>query len=101
MKSVALNNDNELTTPRIVASDINETTRLTSHYQKINHLHLVLTLTSDDSNLSPMVNIVDNAAIVLGRNVLNNPIKNYAFDGRVNLTLDDPHASNYISQSYS
>ena len=46
-----------------------------------------------------MVNIVDNAAIVLGRSALNNPIENYAFDGRVNLTQDDPHASNYISQT--
>ena len=54
-----------------------------------------------DSNLSPMINVVENAAIVLGRNVLNNPIKNYAFDGRVNLTLEDPHASTYISRNIS
>ena len=45
-----------------------------------------------------MINVVDNAAIVLGRSVLNDPVKNYAFDSRVNLTLEDPHASNYISQ---
>ena len=44
-----------------------------------------------------MINVVDNAAgIVLGRSALNNPIKNYAFDSRVNLTLEDPHASNYV-----
>ena len=42
---------------------------------------------------------MDNAAIVLGRNALNNPIENYAFDSRVNLTLEDPHSSNYISQT--
>ena len=30
---------------------------------------------------------------------MNNPIQDYAFDGRVNLTLEDPHASNYISQT--
>ena len=45
-----------------------------------------------------MVNIVDGAGIVLGRNVLNNPIENYAFDGRVNLSLEDPHASTYVSK---
>ena len=48
-----------------------------------------------------MVNVVDNAAIVLGRSALNNPIKNYAFDSRVNLTLEDPHVSNYISRNIS
>ena len=88
----------ELTTPRIVASDINETTRLTE-LPKNKSFTLGLTLTSDDSNLSPMVNVVDNAAIVLGRSALNNPIKNYAFDGRVNLGIEDPHASNYISRN--
>ena len=97
-ESVALNEDNELTSPRIVASDINETTRLTA-LPKNKSFTLGLTLTSDDSNLSPMINIVDNAAIVLGRNALNDPIENYAFDGRVNLTREDPHASNYISQT--
>ena len=97
-ESIALNEDNELTTPRIVASDINETTKLTS-LPKNKSFTLGLTLTTEDSNLSPMINIVDNAAIVLGRSALNNPIENYAFDGRVNLTQDDPHASNYISQT--
>ena len=98
-ESVSLNNDNELTSPRIVASDINETTRLTG-LPKNKSLTVGLTLSSEDSNLSPMVNIVD-AGLVLGRSALNNPIKNYAFDSRVNLTLEDPHTSNYISQNVS
>ena len=97
-ESVAINNDTNLTTPRIIASDINETTRLTG-LPKNKSLTLGLTLTTSDSNLSPMINIVDNAAIVLGRNALNNPIDNYAFDGRVNLLQEDPHVSNYISRT--
>ena len=92
-----MNEDNELTSPRIVASDVNESTRLTA-LPKNKSFTIGLTLTSDNSNLSPMINVVDNAAIVLGRSVLNDPVKNYAFDNRVNLTLEDPHASNYISQ---
>ena len=99
-ESVALNEDNELTSPRIVASDINETTRLTA-LPKNKSFTLGLTLTSEDNNLSPMINVVDNAAIVLGRSALNSPIENYAFDGRVNLTLEDPHVSNYISRDIS
>jgi hypothetical protein len=97
-ESVALNDDNELISPRIVASDVNETTKLTT-LPKNKSFTIGLTLTSDDSNLSPMINVVDNAAIVLGRSALNNPIKNYAFDNRVNLTLEDPHSSNYISRA--
>ena len=96
-ESVALNDDNELISPRIVASDVNESTRLTG-LPKNKSFTIGLTLTSDNTNLSPMINVVDNAAIVLGRSVLNDPVKNYAFDSRVNLTLEDPHASNYISQ---
>ena len=96
-ESVAINNDTQFTTPRIIASDVNESTRLTE-LPKNKSLTLGLTLSSSDSNLSPMVNIVDGASMVLGRNALNNPIKNYAFDGRVNLSVEDPHASNYVSQ---
>ena len=99
-EEVALNTDNKLTTPRIVASNINETTRL-SELPKNKSFTIGLTLSSDNSNLSPMINIVDNAAIVLGRSALNDPIKNYAFDSRVNLTLEDPHTSNYISRNVS
>ena len=99
-EGVALNVDNELSTPRLVASDINETTKLTA-LPKNKSFTLGLTLSSDDSNLSPMVNVVDNAAIVFGRSALNNPVENYAFDSRVNLTLEDPHTSNYISREVS
>ena len=96
-ESVAINNDTELSSPRIVASDTNESSKLTA-LPKTKSLTLGLTLESNDPNLSPMVNIVDGAGIVLGRNVLNNPIENYAFDGRVNLALEDPHASTYVSK---
>ena len=96
-ESVAINNDTELSSPRIVASNTNESSKLTA-LPKTKSLTLGLTLESNDPNLSPMVNIVDGAGIVLGRNVLNNPIENYAFDGRVNLALEDPHASTYVSK---
>ena len=60
-----------------------------------------LTLNSSDPNLSPMINAVNGTAIILGRNRLNNPITDYAFDGRVNLEEDDPHSSTYISNKVS
>ena len=57
-EGVALNDDNQFTSPRIVASDVNETTKLTG-LPKNKSLTLGLTLTSDDSNLSPMINALD------------------------------------------
>ena len=99
-EDVSINNLNNLTTPRIVASEINESTRLTS-LPKSKSLTVGLTLNSSDPNLSPMINVVNGTAIILGRNRLNNPITDYAFDGRVNLEEDDPHASTYVSKVVS
>ena len=99
-EDVSINNLNNLTTPRIVASERNESTRLTT-LPKSKSLTVGLTLNSTDPNLSPMVNIVNGSAIILGRNRLNNPITDYAFDGRVNLEEDDPHSSTYVSNKVS
>ena len=60
-----------------------------------------LTLNSDDENLSPMINVVNQTGIILSRNRLNNPVTDYAFDGRVNLEEDDPHTSTYVSNVIS
>ena len=99
-EDVSINSLNNLTTPRIVASERNESTRLTS-LPKNKSLTVGLTLNSSDPNLSPMINAVNGTAIILGRNRLNNPITDYAFDGRVNLEEDDPHSSTYISNKVS
>ena len=99
-EDVAINNLNNLTTPRIVASERNETTRLTT-LPKNKSLTVGLTLTSSNSDVSPRVNVINGTAIILGRNRLNNPITDYAFDGRVNLEEDDPHASTYVSNVVS
>ena len=99
-EDVSINSLNNLSTPRLVASERNETTRLTS-LPKNKSLTVGLTLNSSDSNLSPMINIVNGSAIILGRNRLNNPITDYAFDGRVNLEEDDPHSSTYITNKVS
>ena len=96
-EDVTINDNNNLTTPRIIASERNESTRLTS-LPKNKSLTVALTLNSSDPNLSPMINVVDRSVISVGRNTLNNPITDYAFDGRVNLEEDDPHVSTYVSR---
>jgi len=94
-ESVELNNNNELTTTRLVASQVNETNRLTS-LPKNRSFTIGLTMNSSDPNLSPAIN-ASNATIVYGRNRLNSPISDYAFDGRVNLSQEDPHTAVYVT----
>ena len=94
-ENVELNNVNELTTSRMVASQINETTRLTS-LPKNKSFTLGLTMNTADKNLSPAVN-VSTASVVFGRNRLNNPVSDYAYDGRVNLVQEDPHSAVYAT----
>ena len=57
---------------------------------------LGLTMGTGDPNLSPAVN-VSTASVVFGRNRLNNPVSDYAYDGRVNLVQEDPHSAVYAT----
>lgn len=94
-ESIELNNNNELETTRMVASQINETTRL-SDLPSSKSLTVALTMNTADANLSPAMD-VSTASIVFTRNRLNNPISDYAFDGRVNLVQEDPHSAVYVT----
>ena len=94
----SLNQPVFLPTPRLVASKINETTRL-SGLPKGKSLSLNLSMESEDPNLSPVLD-VKNATFILGRNKINNPIgfENYADDNRTNQLENDPHGSIFVSE---
>ena len=94
----ALNQTMLFPTPRLVASKINETDKLTS-FPKNKSLTFDINMSSGDANLSPVLD-VKNATFVLGRNKINNPIgkDNYASDSRTNQLEDDPHASIFVSK---
>jgi len=94
-ESIELNNNNELETTRMVASQINETTRLSS-LPKSKSFTIGLTMNTADPNLSPAMD-VSTASIIFTRNRLNNPVSDYAFDGRVNLVQEDPHSAVYVT----
>jgi hypothetical protein len=98
-ESVEINSQNELTSTRLVASERNETTRLTD-LPKNKSFTLGINMSSSDSNLSPVID-TQNSAIVYGRNRLNSPISDYAFDGDVNLVEGDPHSAVYVSRKVS
>ena len=96
-ENVSLNNQNSLTTPRIIASRINETTRL-STLPNSKSLTLAVNMNTTDPNLSPSIDL-QGSSIRLGRTRLNNPISDYANDGRVNSITEDPHTGYYVSRA--
>ena len=92
---VTLNQPNSLSSPRLVCSRINETTRLTG--LPLNRsFTLGVRMESTDPNLSPVLDVL-NSTIVYQRARLNSPIDNYSKDGRSNETTGDPHSAVYVS----
>ena len=94
-QAVQLDAINPLSSPRLVASPLNENEYLSD--LPLNRSNtLSIRLLSGDRNLSPIVDTM-NSSIVYIRNRLNKPIDDYANDNRVKLNSNDPHAGVYIS----
>ena len=98
-ESVQINEQNILSSTRIVASETNETTRLTT-LPKNKSFTLGLTLSSPDPNLSPVID-TQNSTVIFGRNRINKPIADYSLSGLVNLVDGDPHSAVYVSNKIS
>ena len=98
-ESVQINDQNTLLSTRIVASERNETTRLTD-LPKNKSFTIGLTMSSSDPNLSPVID-TQNSTIIYGRNRVNNPVGDYILDGSVNLVEGDPHTAIYVSNKIS
>ena len=54
---------------------------------------------TNNTALSPVVDLSEAATFVFARNRLNRPITNYVVDSRSNQNTGDPHASVYISNT--
>jgi hypothetical protein len=97
-ESVALNRVNELSSPRIVCSRVNETERL-STLPRSKSLTLGVRMETTNNSISPVIDLRDAATFVFGRNRLNNPVSNYENDLRIHSVSEDPHASAYLSNT--
>ena len=95
-ESVQINEQNSLSSPRLVASEVNETQRLTN-LPRNKSFTIGITMSSTDSNLSPVID-TQNSAIVYGRNRVNNPISDYRSNPSVNSIDNDPHSAIYVSR---
>ena len=92
---ITLNGANYLDSPRLIASRLNET-NLLSTLQGNKSFTLALTLSSTNSDLSPVIDL-DRVAMVLTSNRVNQPITNYVTDNRTANLTDDPNAFVYAS----
>ena len=95
-EAISLNETNNFDDPRLVASRINENQYLTD-LPGNKSLTLRLDMSSDDENLSPVVDL-ERCNVILVNNSINNPIANYKTDSRVNSLDEDPHEAVYISK---
>jgi hypothetical protein len=92
---ISLNSNNEFSSPRIICSQINEETYLSSFPGK-KSFTMELTLSSEDEKVSPMIDL-DRVNLITISNRINSKITDYADDPRVNSLTDDPTAATYLS----
>ncbi len=95
---VTLGENNYMSTPRIVASNINATNKL-STLPGNKSLNFRLNLSTTDSKVSPVIDTQRMSAIFTSNRV-NSPIGigSYTTDNRVKSMFDDPNAFQYISK---
>mgnify|MGYP003113096175 CR=1 FL=1 len=95
-EDISLISDNYMDSPRIVASRINETTSLAG-LPKNKSFTLSLDMTTNNPNLSPIVDL-DRIAVILTSNRVDNPITDYSSDPRTSTVIDDPNSFVYASK---
>jgi len=102
-ENVELNQLNRLTSPRIIASKVNEDMYLTSlPRNKSFTTGITLRRSGDNDSVSPIIyynsrEIQPSTEFRFAR--LNQPIGDYAADNRVNSLIFDPHAAIYVSNT--
>ena len=96
---VQLGQLNNLNSTRIVCSKVNESIKLTA-LPRNKSFTTGITFTTTDKNLSPVL-FTDIAFTEFYSNRIDKPISDYAFDGRVNSIMNDPHAASYVSNTIS
>ena len=92
---IQLNTLNEFTTPRLVASKVNEDQYLTAMARN-KSFTTAIKFNTTNQNVSPII-YTDIANTEFRSNLLNNPINNYPVDSRVNSPFFDPHSAIYVS----
>jgi hypothetical protein len=95
-ENVSLVKTTELSSPRLIASQINENIHL-ADFPGNKSFTMELELSTEDSKVSPMIDL-DRTNVITIANRINSKISNYPTDGRVNSINDDPTAAIYLSK---
>ena len=94
---IGINVLNTLNSPRVVCSEVNEKEFLTN-LPRNKSFTTGITLNSNDSNLSPQINL-DSAFTEFRFSRFDRPVIDYASDGRVKSIFNDPHSAVYVSNT--
>ena len=92
---VQLNTENQLTTPRLICSKVNENEYLNNIDRNKSFTTAIEFKTSDES-VSPVINL-RRAQTEFRSNRLNNPVSDYATNALVKTSLYDDHSAIYVS----
>ena len=92
---VSISGITEFSDPRIIASRVNESDKL-SALPGAKSFTLDVTMSSINENVSPVVDVFD-SNITVRSNRINAPITNYITDRRSNTLLEDPHTFSYVT----
>ena len=95
-ETIVPNNSNYLSTPRLIASNINSTNSLNT-LPGNKSLDVRFTLNTSNPFLSPVLD-EERMSVILTSNRVNTPITNYIDNAQVKTIDDDPNACQYISK---
>jgi hypothetical protein len=98
-QDIDLNTNNYFDSPRMVASKVNESDKLSS-LPGNKSFTVNLSLSSTDQRLSPVVDL-DRLGMIFVSNRVNQPIDNYVTDNRVSTLNGDPSAFVYATNAIS
>jgi hypothetical protein len=94
---IRLNDSNYFTSPRMVASKVNEDSKLTS-LPGSKSLNMQCDMVSNDVNVSPVIDI-DRVSAILTTNRIDDNVTNFATDGRVKIAGEDPNSATYVTKN--
>jgi hypothetical protein len=94
--NISLNSNNEFREMKMICSKVNETFYLNSLPGK-KSLTLELDLQTNDSKVSPVIDL-ERVSLTTTMNRIDNPIRNYLTDPRVNQLTGDPNSAIYLSR---
>ena len=94
---IRLNDSNYFTSPRMVASKVNEDSKLTA-LPGSKSLNMQCDFSTNDTNVSPVIDI-DRVSAILTTNRIDDDVTNFATDGRVKIAGQDPNSATYVTKN--